>query len=363
MKKKRYWIEAILTFLGSGFLVFIALGEAQEVIFRLSDRFPLKYLFWKFSKVHVLIPAVVVSSILFSFLLSKSIPFIKKSISTPFRYWCMYQGIFLGCGLSIFSWHILNYKLFQSAVLFRGDFIVLSIVIGIVIFISDSKTTLVQIENNSDALSEKPIKTHEQDLIKVDNIVDEISAAIESCLKTNRKLIAVYGPNGIGKTSAITLSLKKLDKTKVFVTEFEPYKYGSELEMIRSFFSQMLKPLDDRYILPGANTLSKKLTNILYGVSGKTPVIPFDFSKLVNFFSESPDFYNLKETIEQYLLNLNKQIVFLVDDIDRCSVRKRYIFFQLVNAIRSLTNVLIIISASADELLNNKEPEIISIVE
>jgi hypothetical protein len=362
--KKQFWIDAILYFAATAFICFAILGESQEFVYSHKDIPPFKYFFWDVGKLYYSIPVIIFSALGFSFLLGKAVPFVRKSFSTPIKYWCIYQGAAFGISTSIVAWHLINYHMFQPAFIFRADFIVMSMVIGTGMYQFDiiARSTKLKASENT-ILSEKPIQSFEEDLINVGNIVEEIVAAIEGCLRANRKLIAIYGPNGIGKTSAINLSLKKLDQKKIFITEFEPYKYGSELEMVRNFFSQMLKPLDDRYILPGANTLSSKLTRILYGVSGKTPIIPFDIGKLVDFFSDSPDLYGLKEIIEQYLLNLDKKIVVLVDDIDRCSVRKRRIFFQLVSAINSLTNILIIISASAEDLLNNKEPELISIID
>lgn len=362
--KKRFWIEALLSLFVTMFSTHAIIQEVHEFSSNHKEAFPLKYFYLDFSNFYYWIPLLAISSWLFSVFLNRAVPFVFKSLNTPIRYWCMYQGFFVGLVSSTIAWHFMNHHIFQSVWIFKSDFIVVSLIIGVGMYFSNGKIKQIETEAPANSiLSEKPINSAESDLIKIENVVDEIVTAIEGCLKTNRKLIAIYGPNGIGKTSAINLARKRLDTNNIYVTDFEPYKYGNELEMIRNFFSRMLQPLDERYILPGANTLSKKLTNILYGVSEKNSVIPFDVSKIVDVFVDTPDFYTLKETIEQYLLHLDKKIVVIVDDIDRCSIRKRHIFFQLVSAINSLTNVLIVISASAEELLNNREPEIISIVE
>jgi hypothetical protein len=363
--KKRYWIEFFLWMLTLSVAIYCVCEGTSGFIQNHENSFPISCLFLRANTVRFFLLYSSSLTLLFWFLSSRVFSFVKKSIQTPWKFWCAYQGSMIGVTASTIIWALTHLDYFQKAFLFRVDFVVGPLIVGIVLFLIELRlppqTTYGL--NQKSRLAEEPIESEEEDLINNSPAIDEIVSSITSSLRTGQKVIAIYGPNGIGKTSCINLAMKKIKGPDVYIKYFDAYKYASELEMIKSFFSTLLKPLDENFILPGANTISKKLTTMLYGISGKTSVFQIDFGKFYDFFVGSEDFYSLKENVEAYLLALNKKIVIVVDDIDRCSVKKRHLFFQIISATKSFKNILIVISASADELLSKNDPEMISIID
>lgn len=71
----------------------------------------------------------------------------------------------------------------------------------------------------------------------------------------------------------------------------------------------------------------------------------------------------LQAHLNMLLELLDIKIIMLIDDLDRCSIKKRYLLFQLINTIGKMNNIYFILAASPNELLKVNEPHLVSLVE
>jgi len=293
------------------------------------------------------------------FVFNRTIPFIVKSWNTPCKYWSLYQGNVIGFYIAIIYFVFFYYMCLE---------VVLTLLIALLALffsiIGNSKkdSIIVGSDDSQLSLSDNPIEYEDEDLLGMSKAVDEIISAVTSTWEKRGVVVAVYGQNGTGKSSCINLSKNRLaeERPDIHIQTFEPYRYADEKEMVRNFFEAAIMPLDKKYSLPGANSFSKKLTKIAYGVSTNVPLINLEIGNLIDFLTPSIDFNSIQKMLDNYLDELNEKILIIVDDIDRCSIRKRHLFFQMVVAMEPFKNVRILISASVNEIFQNYNPHLIS---
>jgi predicted KAP-like P-loop ATPase len=160
--------------------------------------------------------------------------------------------------------------------------------------------------------------------------------------------LAVEGAWGIGKTSVINLIKSELEahESKPIIIEFNPWLIGSLDSVVEGFliqfatsinrvpnsdtaknaslkllqFAQFLAPIK---LIPGVepwgSILEKTLFSVGEGVKTASNLDKFDLVKRKN---------QLQDTITQ----LDKQIIVIIDDIDRLPPEEVRIVFRLFNA-------------------------------
>jgi hypothetical protein len=84
---------------------------------------------------------------------------------------------------------------------------------------------------------------------------------------------------------------------------------------------------------------------------------------LLHFVFWPKDTSEIRALFEHYLSEHSDKMVVIVDNIDRCSYRSRYLLLQLMNGVGRIRNLHYVISASAEEMLGVEEPRLVSVVD
>ena len=139
-------------------------------------------------------------------------------------------------------------------------------------------------------------------------------------------VIAIYGKWGTGKTSIANMVLKEIEslsesnKNETIVIKFEPWNYSDQDNLIHHFFNLLENAISSGNVA----TLMKNVRKILKKYSKYFELIPYEnpwnkffCTSTINLLRGNPDLYSCKNKLKEALIEANKKIVVLIDDIDR----------------------------------------------
>jgi hypothetical protein len=138
-------------------------------------------------------------------------------------------------------------------------------------------------------------------------------------------VIGIYGAWGEGKTTVLNFIQHELKQSSnIIPVKFNPWRYGDEVTLLRSFFKTLADALQKSLSTKGekigewleqyASILSPLSFTLGGGIIGVSPADGIrDFGKTLS----SVDLETLKERIEKFLENARARVVILMDDIDR----------------------------------------------
>ena len=204
-------------------------------------------------------------------------------------------------------------------------------------------------------LNDSPIKTPEDDQYGVTPFASAIAKSIINIKNPVGSTIAINGPWGIGKSSAVNLLRRELENAgdiSLVVSDFKCWWYRGEEALALAFLQNLNSMLSDtltgkaKKLIPdlGRNLLQAgpvigsavALTSIgpLAAVGGKAGAF-------------AAKFFPKEETVEKKFLKLSKilekqdkRFLFIIDDIDRLSPDEALAIFRLVKSVGRLPNLM-----------------------
>lgn len=202
--------------------------------------------------------------------------------------------------------------------------------------------------NNFDS----PITDEADDILGFKSLAKRISSSIvHSSFDTkNAFTISLEGKWGSGKTSLVNLikkDLKNNHKDKIVIMEFNPWLVTDFEQLIKYFFSELLKEIT--YESFDAKLKEDIWKDIKKFVSFFTPDkvqvgagdLKVSYNPKDTLFKEKDEtLLSLKIKINDYLKNLNRRIVIIIDDIDRLTDKETEAFFRLIKGIADFNNIV-----------------------
>lgn len=154
-----------------------------------------------------------------------------------------------------------------------------------------------------------------------DNILldfDDLSKAISSTIENTSPNynIGIFGDWGTGKTTLLELVYNKISKNKdIIPVWFNSWRYQNEenigFPIIHQIYNSILQSKDSKY-KDFLDSLEIILSSLLKGIKLKSPIIEYDYSKVLDsaekdIKSEIPKFFDPFTFLEQQMLELNKK--------------------------------------------------------
>ncbi|MBD3798196.1 MAG: hypothetical protein IE887_10850, partial [Campylobacterales bacterium] len=197
-----------------------------------------------------------------------------------------------------------------------------------------------------------PITDESKDILGFKSLAERISSSIvHSSFDTkNAFTISLEGKWGSGKTSLVNLikkDLKNNHKDKIVIMEFNPWLVTDFEQLIKYFFSELLKEIT--YESFDAKLKEDIWKDIKKFVSFFTPDkvqvgvgdLKVSYNPKDTLFKEKDEtLLSLKIKINDYLKNLNRRIVIIIDDIDRLTDKETEAFFRLIKGIADFNNIV-----------------------
>lgn len=181
---------------------------------------------------------------------------------------------------------------------------------------------------NKNYSSDSPVFGQDEDRFSRWNFSERIAQVISRRGDPSSIVIGLYGVWGDGKTSVLNFIQKALSNdNNVICIKFNPWRFGTEDELLTGFFIDIATALDAELIQTGEKLkdILKRAAPTVGGILGSESA-----GKLVSSFLSGPNINELKNRIEHELEKAKRRVLILIDDIDRLEKSEIHAIFRLV---------------------------------
>ena len=208
--------------------------------------------------------------------------------------------------------------------------------------------------------SDLPIKVPKDDKFCIDGFVLSLASSLIKMKSPNGVVIAINGPWGSGKSSAINLIKYHLknaaDISDVTVIDFNPWWFRGEEALVLAFFRELYSAtgpsLGDqaKKILPKLGARLLKAGSIvapaadLAGAAGAGKLASGVMTWLSGMIEDGESVEKLHGELATALAEQNKRFIVVIDDIDRLSPDEALAMFRLVKSVGRLPNIIYILA-------------------
>ncbi|TCI43087.1 MULTISPECIES: P-loop NTPase fold protein [unclassified Exiguobacterium] len=176
--------------------------------------------------------------------------------------------------------------------------------------------------------SDNPIDNPSHDKFNRYPFAQRVANVIAERNDSSSIVIGIYGAWGEGKTSVFNFIENELkDKPDIVCMNFNPWRFGSEDQMLVNFFNDLATSID-RTIETGREKIGdfiEKYVKPIASIAGRT-----EAAEGIGSFFSGADIEELKSRIESLLENEKKRVVIFIDDIDRLEKNDIHALFRLV---------------------------------
>lgn len=172
-------------------------------------------------------------------------------------------------------------------------------------------------------------------------------------------VLAVHGPWGSGKTSAVNMTVDALatleaDGEQTLIVRFNPWWFSEQENLTRAFFTEVSAALGDKVskkVQDGFKSVARRVGKSKDVVTGLLGLVPAgELAKAVGAaafdalskYGEDEDktLDEQRETLRAALIEENKRILVIIDDVDRLPADEARQIFRLVKSVADLPNVI-----------------------
>ena len=212
--------------------------------------------------------------------------------------------------------------------------------------------------------TDKPIDTEEQDLLGRKTFSNQLGKAIYEYNGKSGLVIGLFGKWGTGKTSVINMAeneinrLAKEDENKPLIMKFSPWNYSDKDNLIILFFQSLKNKIDVQDNEQIKNKVGKALGDYAeaFDALSLVPVVGSGVAAILKTLAkvqgtnlmQVPDLDKTRENLEQKLIEADKKIIIVIDDIDRLTNSQIRDIFQLVKQVADFPNVIYVLVMDRD---------------
>jgi len=213
---------------------------------------------------------------------------------------------------------------------------------------------------------DQPIKSIKDDILERKPFAKAIAEAVITYQREESIVAGLYGEWGSGKTSIINMVLEYINeitnnetqKDPPYIIKFNPWNFSDQNQLIAQFFSQlsstlkkpnyskeaweigellekygkMLQPLE---YIPKIGRISSIMSRIFQDIG--------ESSKSWSIF-KSNNLVSLKSELNDLILQKQKKLIVIIDDIDRLNKLEIRQIFQLVKSLGDFNNTIYILA-------------------
>lgn len=207
---------------------------------------------------------------------------------------------------------------------------------------------------------DNPISKPEQDMFGIDGFVQSLARSVRTMRSPNGVVIALNGPWGSGKSSAINLLKHHLSDVttagEIEVVDFNPWWFRGEEALVLAFFRELYaatKPSlgnKAKKILP---KLGARLLNAggvvapiadAAGAAGAGAIASGVMGWLGGMIEDGESVEKLHAALGAALAKQPKRFAVMIDDIDRLAPDEALAMFRMVKSVGRLPNVIYVLS-------------------
>jgi predicted KAP-like P-loop ATPase len=204
--------------------------------------------------------------------------------------------------------------------------------------------------------NDAPIVTPEDDRFGIDHFAQALARSISGIKLPIGSAIALSGPWGSGKSSAVNLiryHLKdEVREGKLDIIDFKCWWFRGEEALTLAFLQELngslrkslgdkvkeLIPRIGKSLLQAGPVIGPVMNLATGGFWGAITSGSFDFAK--RFFREDQSIEKLFQQLSKVLEEQNKRFLVVIDDIDRLTPEEALLIFRLVKSVGRLPNMM-----------------------
>ncbi len=178
------------------------------------------------------------------------------------------------------------------------------------------------------------------DLLNRRSIINHICSTIESCQHGSSFVVGLEGAWGSGKTTIINNVKQKLNETdNIVIDDFDPWLYGSQEALLLAMFDAILENTGIKYSAIKIKSIVNDLLDTVAENYKAGGIIKTFISKY-----NKANINGIKDRINSYLNKSNKNIVFIIDNIDRADSSNIIFLFKLIGIVFDIPRIVYVLS-------------------
>ena len=220
-------------------------------------------------------------------------------------------------------------------------------------------------------ISDVPISSKSDDLFDRASWAAQLANVISNINTPNAFTVGITGSWGSGKTSMLNMVVEELQDREYTTVRFSPWLFSSEEKILRELFEQLIETLT-----PSGNKSGSRIVDLLTnyqellaeGIAAATnlvavtatnpaiaalanvakPIEKHVIKKLLRRISATNNKMSsveqLRSNIAKEMEKLDKNIVIVIDDIDRLDSNEIRLIFKLVNLTLSFPHIVFVLA-------------------
>ena len=192
-------------------------------------------------------------------------------------------------------------------------------------------------------LPDKPLEDRKRDRLNYASFAQRLAHTISRRIPVDGLVIAIHGAWGMGKSTMVNFvehSLMDLPETeRPRIVRFNPWWFTGREDLTLQFFDYLLRGLDD------GKLETEELRKSLADFAGLVSKLPVPYLKEAAQFAEGllepnrKDVQKLKADIVSKLSNQDRQMVVMIDDVDRLDKEEIRLLFGVIKGVADFPNI------------------------
>lgn len=183
------------------------------------------------------------------------------------------------------------------------------------------------------------------DLLGRKALVDQLYGSIKESHFKNVYVIGVKGSWGSGKTTLINIVKERIYREDAenisIIDDFDPWMFGSQGALLTAMYDVILKEAGIRVGSYNSRVTLKKMQDV---ITSNHEIAGIVHSIIGENESEYDAVKKVKKKLENYLEQLDKTIVFIIDNIERADAENVLFLFKMIGAVFNLPNIIYVLS-------------------
>ena len=208
---------------------------------------------------------------------------------------------------------------------------------------------------------DRPRERLSQDRLGYANFARTVAKAMVSMTPRDGVVLAIHGPWGSGKTSAVNMIVDALDEdqrdvpeaNRVLVVRFNPWWFSEQQDLARVFFTEISAALGTKVsndVKDGLRKIAKHVSGAKDLILGALSFVPAgELAKTVlgeiigmagGALDNDRSLDDERKLLQDALKKEGKRILVIIDDVDRLPADEARQIFRLVKSVADLPNMI-----------------------
>ena len=199
--------------------------------------------------------------------------------------------------------------------------------------------------------ADRAIQDKKEDLLGRAPFSEQLGKYIYEYKGNDSLVTAIYGKWGTGKTSIANMVLQEIQNlsksNETIIIRFEPWNYSDKDNLIQHFFNSLEEAISSSKLaelMKDVREILKKYSKCFELIPHENPWYKVIWSFIINVLNGNSTLHSCKDSLKKALIDVNKKIVVLIDDIDRLTNSQIRSIIQIVKMIGDLPKITYILA-------------------